>query len=127
MSVSALLLRCLLIVTLCLDGSLSLWTASVTAVTQIQHAVAAGERTTQAALDEAADCEDEGRGQGAQSHEDCDCSSGGCECLCIFSIAAITHSVPFLAQHALTTKPTAWPPSHVPLSTRTPVFRPPIG
>jgi hypothetical protein len=129
----ALLLRCLLIVTLCLDGSLSLWSSSAMAANQARHAAAS---VTAPALAEAddAECADTSEGAGSQpgrpgaAHEDCDCGVGTCGCPCLFSVAAtITHAVPFMALHTLATQPVMPSPSHVPLNTRTAVFRPPIG
>jgi hypothetical protein len=127
----ALLLRYLLIVTLCLDGGASLWSSSAMAVNQARHASASA-----AALDvadvEDADCDDAGNGvdspdQPGAAHGDCDCGVGTCSCPCLFSVATITHAVPFMALHTLATLPVMPPSSHVPLNTRTAVFRPPIG
>ena len=125
MSPPALLLRCLLIVTFCLDGSLSLWTSSAMAATQAQHMPAGGGAQAATA---GADCEDgDQQGERAASHEDCDCGSGACGCACAFPVAAITHALPFLAQHALATRPAVVSLATEPLGSVTPVFRPPIG
>lgn len=120
-----LLLRCFLIVTLCLDGSASLWSASVMAVTQARHAAA---RTVNATV-AVEDCDtDEALAQsGSAAHEDCDCGTGNCGCPCFSSVAAIVHTVPFMAHHTLAAEPIVRSSSHVPLTFRTPVFRPPIG
>jgi hypothetical protein len=132
MPAPALLLRCLLIVTLCLDGSVSVWAASVTAVNKAQLAIAAaGAVPTTALADTESDCEDGDAttSRHPQSHDDgdCDCGIGTCGCMCIFSVAAISHSVPFMAQHALASPPAVRSTPHAPLDMRTPVFRPPIG
>lgn len=120
------LLRCFLIVTLCLDGSASLWSSSVMAVNQAQHAATQTPKAT-VALEE--DCAaDAASGQsGSTAHEDCDCGVGSCGCLCVSSVAAIVHTVPFMARHTLAAEPAVRSASHVPRSIRTPVFRPPIG
>lgn len=134
MSAPALLLRYLLIVTLCLDGSLSLWTASATAVTQVARVagiqeVAIAEAGSSVAPDAGTDaCADKpAQVPGGEMHRDCDCALDACDCLCVFSIAAISHRVPFLARHALTAQPVAWSAPRAPAGTRTAVFRPPIG
>lgn len=122
----ALLLRCLLIVTFCLDGSLSLWTSSAMAANEVRHAAANGMQQVAAAAD---DCEDRvTQGERGSSHEDCDCGSGmACGCACVFPVAAITRPLPFAAQHALASRPAMFSLAAVPLSATTPVFRPPIG
>jgi hypothetical protein len=123
----ALLLRCLLIVTLCLDGSLSLWSSSVMAVAEVRHAAADATAAVAAETDDV-DCADAGTSdQSGAAHEDCDCGVGACGCFCLLSFAAITHAVPFTAQHTLAIQPVLPSPPHVPLSARTAVFRPPIG
>ena len=125
MSPLALLLRCLLIVTLCLDGSLSLWSSSAMALHEVQQAVDSG---TQTALAADEDCEEGAAAAERGSHEDCDCGSGSaCGCACVFPVAAITHPLPFMAQHALTSQPAPLSLAAEPSSTITPVFRPPIG
>lgn len=124
------LLRFLLIVTFCLEGSLSVWAASSMAVDsahQVTTAGVAGQQDAKAAIDK--ECEDEAstRGEGT-AHEECDCAQGlGCACACVFPVVAITPAIPFAAQHQLVTVPAV--PSRLPVvaTATTPVFRPPIG
>lgn len=123
----ALLLRCFLIVTLCLDGSLSLWSSSVMAVNEASHAGVDAAAPVVAEADDA-DCNEAGTpDQPGAAHEDCDCTASTCGCLCLFSVAAITHAVPFKARYALAAQPAVRSAPYMPLSTRTAVFRPPIG
>ena len=121
-----LLLRCLLLVTFCLEGSLSLWASSAMAVDNA-HQVAAMDQDRPVAIDE--DCADEASNdEGGSPHHDCDCAQGpGCGCACVFPVVAITHAIPFAAQHLLATVPAV--PSRLPVvvTASTPVFRPPIG
>lgn len=123
----ALLLRCFLIVTLCLDGSLSLWSSSVMAVNETSRA---GVDVATLVVAEAgdADCNEAGTpDRPGAAHEDCDCTASSCGCLCLFPVAAITHAVPFKAQYALAAQPAVRSEPHMPLNARTAVFRPPIG
>lgn len=126
MSPLHLLLRCLLIVTFCLEGSLSLWASSAMAVDGAHQAVAA-DQASPAAIDR--ECADEASPErGGSVHNDCDCAQGpGCACACVFPVVAIAHAIPFAAQPLLATVPAV--PSRLPVVVKaiTPVFRPPIG
>jgi hypothetical protein len=120
------LLRCLLIVTFCLEGSLSLWTSSAMAVDSA-HQVAAAVQAQPVAVDQVC-AEEAASEQGGTGHADCDCAQGiGCACACVFPAVAITHAIPFAAQHLLATVPVV--PSRQPVvaAVTSPVFRPPIG
>lgn len=126
MSPFGTLLRCLLIVTLCLEGSLSLWSSSAMAVERIEHLATASPAP---AVEADEDCDDgtSREGSGA-SHDDCDCGSGsGCLCACAFPLLAVTHTVPFAAQHLLASQPAVLEQTSVALATTARVFRPPIG
>lgn len=120
------LLRFLLIVTFCLEGSLSVWAASAMAVDSA-HQVAATEQARPASTDE--DCADEASPErGGAVHEDCDCAQGlGCACACVFPVIAFVPAIPFAAQHSLANVPAV--PARLPVvfAATTPVFRPPIG
>lgn len=120
------LLRLMLIVTFCLEGSLSLWTSSAMAV-DVAHQAVAADQASPAAIDR--DCADEASPEeGGSRHNDCDCTQGlGCACACVFPVVAIAHAVPFAAQQLLATVPAV--PSRLPVVVKatTPVFRPPIG
>ena len=121
-----ILLRFLLIVTFCLEGSVSVWAASAMAVDNA-HEVSATEKARPASIDE--DCGDEASAeQGGAVHEECDCAQGlGCACACVFPVIAFVHAVPFAAQHSLASVTAV--PARLPvvLVAITPVFRPPIG
>ena len=127
MSPLAFALRCLLIEAFCLDGSLSLWMSSAMAAEQVGHVADSGMHASTAVDDDCGDVPGNA-GEGSSSHEECDCDSGtACGCACVFPVAAMTHAVPFLAQHVLTTRPPVAAYAAVRPSTVTPVFRPPIG
>lgn len=121
-----ILLRFLLIVTLCLEGSVSVWAASAMAVDNA-HEVADTEKAGPAVIDE--DCGDEAATeQGDAVHEECDCAQGlGCACACVFPVIAFVHAVPFAAQHSLASVPAVPARFPVVIAAITPVFRPPIG
>lgn len=122
----AFLLRCLLLVTLCLDGRLLSWPSNANAgepanaatVTALAQAPATG-------LGD--DCADAGTGGRGGTHDDCDCAKGTCGCICFLSVAALPAVAPSLLPHALPAEPLVWSAPHVPPSTRTPLFRPPIA
>lgn len=121
-----ILLRFLLIVTFCLEGSLSVWAASAMAV-DTAPLFAAAEQPSPVAIDR--DCADEASAEQAGAvHEDCDCEKGlGCACACVFPAIAFTPAIVFAAQHLLANVPAV--PSRLPVvvAATTPVFRPPIG
>jgi len=132
MSPPALLLRLLLAVTLCLDGSLSLWMSSAMAAERAGMASdAAGQRGTPLGEDcERAPATDDDAG--SVPHEDCDCRAGfgtgsGCGCVCVFPLAAIQHPLLFAARQRVSSPPPGFVPVGVPRSAVSPVFRPPIG
>lgn len=121
-----ILLRCLLIVAFCLEGSMSLWASSAMAADRAGHVVAAGQALP-APVDQ--DCEDGAtRDQGGSAHQDCDCGAGSaCTCACMFTAVAIVHTLPFAARHLLATVPAVPSRTAVVLTAIAPVFRPPIG
>jgi hypothetical protein len=128
MSPPAFLLRCLLIVAFCLDGSLSLWMSSAMAAERVEHLADSDLHPPTAVDDDCGDVAGNGGGGDDSSHEACDCSTGAaCGCACVFPVAAMTHAVPFLARHVLAVRPPTTEFTAVPRSTATPVFRPPIG
>ncbi|UHQ21538.1 CopL family metal-binding regulatory protein [Lysobacter sp. 5GHs7-4] len=121
------LLRCLLIVAFCLEGTLSLWSSSAMAA---QDAVAAATRLVAAdgALVADADCEEDRPHdeQGRAPHRDCDCGTGSGCCACAFPVVAAAHGVPFAAQHRLAVQPRALASARFVPAVATGVFRPPI-
>lgn len=134
---SAVLLRCLLIVAFCLDGSASLWSASSMAVSMAGHGGSSGhgqrmhdERGAAATTD--ADCPD-GKFAGQADtgheidHESCDCSSAACQCPVGFTNVVVAHGVPFAAQHRVSTELIVSEPVSIARGSLSPVFRPPIG
>lgn len=120
-----ILLRCLLILAFCLEGSMSLWVSSAMAADRAGHVGTA--QDSQAPVEQ--DCEDDApRDLGGSAHEDCDCGSGlGCACACMFPVAAMVPVVPFAARHLLATVPPVPSRTAVVPTAIAPVFRPPIG
>ena len=137
MPLPATLLRCLLILAFCLDGSASLWSASSMAVSMASHGVGIGHG--QRMHDEGepevvmhVDCPEDAyaaRGDTGHEidHEDCDCSSAVCQCPVGFTNVVVAHGVPFAAQHRVSTELTVSAPSSIARGSLSPVFRPPIG
>lgn len=134
----SILLRCFLIVAFCLDGSASLWSASSMAVSMAGHdggGAVHGQREhdePRSAASQDADCpEGELAGQvdtGHEAeHESCDCSSAACQCPVGFTTVVVAHTVPFAAQHRVSTELTVSIPASIARGSLSPVFRPPIG
>ena len=122
------LLRCLLIVAFCLEGTLSLWTSSAMAAEGAVAAAASGAAESRDGLAADPDCEDDAsHEQGRTPHRDCDCGSGSGCCACAFPVLAVVHSVPFAAQHRLADQPPTPAPASVVPAAATGVFRPPIA
>lgn len=118
----ALLIRCLLIVVLCYDLSVSQWTASAMAATEAQ--LASDPQRKDAGQDDK-DCLDSPAQNGkSASHNDCDCGLGAA--CCAFPISAITHAILFATQ-PLSDQPMPRGTPLVPLRGSARVFRPPIG
>lgn len=131
MSPLRILLRCLLIVMFCLEGSLSLWASSAMAVDSAALDVAAKQSpataTGKACEEDGSRGDETAQGEGGSSHHDCDCGTGAGCCACVFPVLAITHALPFAAQHRLATQLAVPSRSPVVLTATTAVFRPPIG
>ena len=120
----ALILRYLLIVALCWDGSASLWRASAMAVTDVQHASLINGDAV--AVDE--QCEDHaGHDQTGAVSDDCNCGLDSECCACAFTVATITHTVPFAARHRTSDLSPVHFGTLVALDDYGRVFRPPIG
>lgn len=119
------LLRCLLIVAFCLEGTLSLWSSSAMAT---EGVVAAASTDAAAALLADEDCEEQTpHREDGSPHRDCDCGTGSGCCACAFPVLAVIHSVPFAAQHRLADQPAALAPVSAAPAAATGVFRPPIA
>jgi len=126
MPVFALLVRCLLIVALCLDSGAVRWHAATVAAATATPAKNTAQKAVRHDVVRAG-CEDKDlhKKDGAE-HEDCDCTMG-CTCACVFPTASNASTFEFLARHFLSLRPTiaVTPPSL--RSTPSPVFRPPIS
>lgn len=130
------LLRCVLIVALCLDGSVGVWRTTAMATQLARHAASSAQRThsgdiAAAAIDQDCDDRDIAAPHSAQEqrplHDDCDCSSSGCSCACAFTGIAFAHAVPFVAQHLLAVRPAVILRNQTVGHFSSAVFRPPIG
>lgn len=128
------LLRCLLIVALCLDGSVGVWRFTAMAADMTGHAATALHAASRsdhlvAASATDQDCEETPAARSEQSgaHDDCDCTKNGCICARAFIETAFTHAVPFAVQHVLAAKPAVTLRPQVVREFSSAVFRPPIG
>ncbi|MGY0558538.1 CopL family metal-binding regulatory protein [Lysobacter sp. A421] len=96
----SLLLRCMVVLAFCLDGSAMAWQKSTMAVAAVHHAdtyvPSAGHEGADHAPDAVAvsDCEDSTSTTPSDaSHEDCGCSDNGCECACGFVTLALARGI----------------------------------
>lgn len=128
------LLRYLLVLAFCFDGSATLWKASAMAAGTAQHAQAgdheAGDiqHDGSTATASAPDCPDAGvPEQGDGGHEGCDCADAGCSCACDFLKVAVAHKVPPAGTAWLAYVPVLPGPAAVGKSSLSSLFRPPIG
>ena len=120
------LLRCLLIVAFCLEGSLSLWATSAMAAENVHGAIAT-DHTMAPTIGE--DCDDS-RAVDADrvTHSDCDCVQGpGCTCAFVFPVGAMAQSPFFAARQRPAAEPVLWPRPPVRVVATARVFRPPIA
>jgi len=125
------MLRYLLVLAFCLDGSATLWKASAMATSAVQHAQTSDHEAGDlhhGATASAADCPDAGiPGQGDDGHEGCDCTDAGCSCACDFLKVAVAHKVPPAGTAWLDNIPVLPDPVTVGKSSLSSLFRPPIG
>ncbi|MGV8939954.1 MAG: CopL family metal-binding regulatory protein [Lysobacter sp.] len=130
----ALLLRCLIVLAFCLDGSAMAWQSSAMAIASVQHAHSHVANAPHAdaghGMDSeeavAIDCGEASEDDHSES-EECACSDGGCDCACGFVTLALGRGVPPLdamwvgflqvSPDLTTIRPVA----------SSSVFRPPIG
>ena len=128
----SLLLRCLIVVAFCLDGSAMAWQTSAMAVGAVHHAHAVNEGHEGADHGSdgvaAMDCEHTAPTAPTEPvHDDCDCGDTGCDCACSFVTLALATGVPVVD--------TFWigfvqAPGHlatVAQGVPSSLFRPPIG
>jgi hypothetical protein len=128
------MLRGLLILAFCLDGSAGLWKASAMAASTVQQLQANDDGVSEphhgasAMAESTQDCPDaEVPGQGSGEHEDCDCAGAGCDCACDFLKVAVAHKVPSAGPVWLAFVNVLPRPETVGKSSLSSVFRPPIG
>ncbi|MFC3715571.1 CopL family metal-binding regulatory protein [Luteimonas soli] len=134
------MLRYLLVLAFCLDGSAGLWKASAMATSAVQHLHAGDHEAgdphhgatetiaTTVTTASAPDCPDvETPGQGDDGHEGCDCTDAGCSCTCDLLKVSVAHKVPPAGTAWLAYIPVLPDPTTVGKSSLSSVFRPPIG
>lgn len=129
----SILLRLLLCVTLCLNGSTALWASTQMALDASHMApakatAAAHEDHSPSPADANADAEPGDRH--LHSGDDCRCGAGllaGCACGCAYPASAIAVSVPFAARHVLQDEAPVYIETRAPLQESSTIFRPPIG
>lgn len=135
------LLRLLLCVTLCLNGSTALW-ASTRMALDPSHMVPANaaaatheDHARPDACGHVADCPEpavspDAVDRHAHAGDDCRCGAGilaGCSCGCAYPASAIAVSVPFAARHVLQAAAPVYVETRAPLQESSTIFRPPIG
>jgi hypothetical protein len=120
------LLRCLLLVALCLDGRFAPSMPKIDADTGAA-ATTSAVVLTQAATSNRDDCAEPGNGTRSGIHDDCDCAKGTCGCICFLSVAALPSVPSSLLPHTLPAEPVVWSAPHVPSGLRATLFRPPIA
>ncbi|MEO6171294.1 MAG: CopL family metal-binding regulatory protein [Lysobacter sp.] len=128
----SLLLRCLIVLAFCLDGSAMAWQKSAMAVSAVQHVHAASdmrEGAVHGSDDVAAmDCDNSSMASGSDAtHEGCDCSDAGCKCACGFLTLALARGVSIAEKDWIGFVPTSGHLTNVEQGTSSSVFRPPIG
>lgn len=128
------MLRYLLVLAFCLDGSAALWKATTMAVGAAQNVQASGHggnelhHGTSEMARSTQDCPDaKTPGQDSGEHGGCDCAGAGCDCACDFFKVAVAHGVPPAGSVWLTVVPVLPEPETVGQSSLSSVFRPPIG
>lgn len=131
------LLRYLLVLAFCLDGSATLWKASAMATSAVQHGQTSdrdagglhhGASTTTTTASASIDCPDAGvPGQDGDEHGGCDCADAACGCACDFLKVAVAHKVPPAGSGWLAYVPVLPDPATVGKSSLSSLFRPPIG
>lgn len=131
------MLRYLLILAFCLDGSATLWKASVMATSAVQnmhvgdHGAGGphhGATDTIATVALTPDCPDvETLGQGDDGHEGCDCTDAGCGCACDLLKVVVAHKVPPVGTAWLAYITVLPDSTTVGKSSTSSLFRPPIG
>lgn len=123
----ARLLRCVLILTLCLNGAISLWVSTAMAGSLVQQASALPDKGMVADNAEACDDATNPAPAGQHDHDECDCALNGCNCSFLSPTAVTAFAIPFMARHVMASEPVTRRSTHVPSNFKTAVFRPPIG
>ncbi|MGY0799456.1 CopL family metal-binding regulatory protein [Lysobacter sp. A286] len=131
-----LLLRCLIVLAFCLDGSAMAWQKTAMAVGAVHHVHADahvandGHGSADHGPDAvaASDCEDTTTTTPSEAaHEDCDCSDGGCACACGFVTLALARRIPLADTLWIGFVPISGDLTTVGKGTSSSLFRPPIG
>ena len=133
----SLILNCLFVLALCLDGTAVAWQKSAMAIASLQHVHSHAADTRHANADHtmdsdavherlAMDCEEATNSDQSQT-EDCTCSDGGCSCACDFIKLAVASTITPIDELWIGFSQV----SHIlktirPLASSS-VFRPPIG
>ncbi|MCD9006222.1 CopL family metal-binding regulatory protein [Luteimonas sp. XNQY3] len=133
MSVRRFVLRLVLAMLLCLNGSGALWASTEMTIaatgTGSGPLPAHAEGAAHAHHAVSADMQASGDGH-AHAGEDCQCGigmRGGCGCSCAYPAGCITVGVPFSAHHVLPAAAPAYSEIRAPQQPSGKIFRPPIS
>lgn len=131
-----LLLRCLIVLAFCLDGTAMAWQKSAMAVGAVHHVHADAHVTNDGhgSADHepdavaTSDCEDTITTTPSEAaHDDCGCSDTGCECACGFVTLALARGIPLADTLWIGFVPVSGDLTTVGQDASTSLFRPPIG
>ncbi|QOD89996.1 CopL family metal-binding regulatory protein [Lysobacter sp. CW239] len=131
-----LLLRCLIVLAFCLDGTAMAWQKSAMAAGAVHHGHAATggheaaghgpDMDTVAVLDQ--DHADTTAPVPTDAmHEDCDCSETGCDCACGFGTFALARGIPHVDTLWIGFVPVSGDLTAARKGVASSLFRPPIG
>ncbi|QOD90767.1 CopL family metal-binding regulatory protein [Lysobacter sp. CW239] len=131
-----LLLRCLIVLAFCLDGSAMAWQKSAMAAGAVHHGhdthvTSDGHRTTGHEPDPVAVLADGSEHAEAGSrgviHENCDCTETGCDCACGFVTLALARGLPLVDAPWIGFVPISGDLTTAGRGVPSSLFRPPIG
>ncbi|HUH90910.1 MAG TPA: CopL family metal-binding regulatory protein [Lysobacter sp.] len=131
-----LLLRCLIVLAFCLDGTAMAWQKSAMAAGVVHHghnghAASDGHEATGHQPDPVAVLAEDPGHAGADSpgviHEDCDCTESGCDCACGFVTLALARGIPLVDTFWIGFVPVSGDLTAARKGVASSLFRPPIG
>ena len=124
-----LILRCLLIVALCFDTSVSQWSASAMAIMQVQRMGGTESHDSKVSIQGNTDCEKRGGSDETRSeaHHGYTCDLGWACCPCAFPIATFPLTTVFAVRRQVYVPSAPRSAASSPQRDSARLFRPPIG